>query len=75
VKTLWLAGSEVLFSDDRHRSVLMGLSILGVPPVVNAALAGLLEFIPNIGPLLSVIPPMLLALLDAPWKVQYFYIS
>jgi len=37
-------------------------------PVVNAALAGLLEFIPNIGPLLSVIPPMLLALLDAPWK-------
>ncbi len=31
-------------------------------------MAGLLEFIPNIGPLLSVIPPMLLALLDAPWK-------
>jgi len=27
----------------------------------------LIEFIPNIGPLLSVIP-MLLALLDAPWK-------
>jgi predicted PurR-regulated permease PerM len=47
----------------------IGLSILGVPlPVVNAALAGLLEFIPNIGPALSVIPPMLLALLDAPWK-------
>ncbi len=37
-------------------------------PFVNAALAGLLEFIPNVGPTLSVIPPMLIALLDAPWK-------
>ncbi|GAB4241310.1 MAG: AI-2E family transporter [Stanieria sp.] len=46
-----------------------GLSILRVPlPFVNAALAGLLEFIPNVGPTLSVIPPTLLALLDAPWK-------
>ncbi|NHC37369.1 AI-2E family transporter [Scytonema millei VB511283] len=48
---------------------LIGLSILGVPlPLVNAALAGLLEFIPNVGPTLSVVPPALLALLDAPWK-------
>jgi predicted PurR-regulated permease PerM len=47
----------------------VGLTILGVPlPFVNATLAGLLEFIPNVGPTLSVIPPALLALLDAPWK-------
>jgi predicted PurR-regulated permease PerM len=47
----------------------IGLLILQVPlPLVNAVLAGLLEFIPNVGPTLSVIPPMLLALLDAPWK-------
>lgn len=47
----------------------MGLSILRVRlPFVNAILAGLLEFIPNVGPTLSVIPPTLLALLDAPWK-------
>ncbi|OKH23799.1 AI-2E family transporter [Hydrococcus rivularis NIES-593] len=47
----------------------IGLSILGVPlPLINAALAGLLEFIPNVGPTLSVIPPALLALLDSPWK-------
>jgi len=47
----------------------IGLSILGVPlPFVNAVLAGLLEFIPNVGPVLSVVPPMLLALLDTPWK-------
>jgi len=45
------------------------LLILGVRlPLVNALLAGLLEFIPNVGPTLSVIPPILLALLDAPWK-------
>ena len=47
----------------------IGLLLLGVPlPLVNALLAGLLEFIPNVGPTLSLIPPMLLALLDAPWK-------
>nr|WP_242038502.1 AI-2E family transporter [Chroococcidiopsis sp. [FACHB-1243]] len=47
----------------------IGLTVLGVPlPLVNAALAGLLEFIPNVGPTLSVIPPALLSLLDAPWK-------
>ncbi len=37
-------------------------------PLVNALLAGLLEFIPNIGPVLSIVPPALLALLDAPGK-------
>ncbi|MDX2242546.1 MAG: AI-2E family transporter [Leptolyngbyaceae cyanobacterium bins.302] len=47
----------------------IGLLILGVPlPLVNALLAGILEFIPNVGPTLSVIPPALLALLDTPWK-------
>ncbi len=47
----------------------IGLSILGVRlPFVNAMLAGLLEFIPNVGPTLSVILPTSLALLDAPWK-------
>lgn len=57
----------------------IGLSILGVPlPFVNATLAGLLEFIPSVGPTLSVIPPAVIALLDAPWKslaVILFYIA
>jgi predicted PurR-regulated permease PerM len=45
------------------------LLILGVPLVLaNALVAGLLEAIPNVGPVLSVIPPMAVALLDAPWK-------
>ncbi|WAL61895.1 AI-2E family transporter [Thermocoleostomius sinensis] len=47
----------------------IGLWILRVPLVLaNAALAGLLEAIPNIGPTLSLIPPIAIALLDAPWK-------
>jgi predicted PurR-regulated permease PerM len=36
--------------------------------LAHALLAGLLNFIPNIGPTLSVIFPITIALLDAPWK-------
>jgi predicted PurR-regulated permease PerM len=47
----------------------IGLSLLGVKLVVaNALLAGLLNVIPNVGPTLSTIFPMSVALLDAPWK-------
>jgi len=47
----------------------IGLWILQVPlALANAILAGILTFIPNVGPTLSVIPPAALALLDAPWK-------
>jgi len=47
----------------------VGLLLLGVPlPMVNAMIAGLLAFIPNIGPFLSVIPPALMALAIHPWK-------
>lgn len=45
------------------------LSVLGVRLVLaNALLAGLLEAIPNIGPVLATIAPAAIALLDAPWK-------
>lgn len=56
----------------------IGLWVLQVRLVLaNAALAGLLEAIPNVGPTLSLIPPMAIALLDTPWKagaVVIFYI-
>ncbi len=46
-----------------------GLAIIGVPlPIGNAFVAGLLTFIPNIGPVISVIPPTILGLLESPWK-------
>lgn len=47
----------------------IGLLILGVPLVLaNALLAGLLEAVPNVGPVLSLVPPVAIALLEAPWK-------
>ena len=59
----------------------VGLTLIGVPlPLVNALIAGLLAFIPNIGPIVSVIPPMLMGLATAPWMalavlVMYFGIQ
>ena len=47
----------------------LGLTLISVPlPIGNAFIAGLLTFVPNVGPVLSVIPPTILGLLDAPWK-------
>jgi predicted PurR-regulated permease PerM len=47
----------------------IGLLALQVPlPLVNGLLAGLSAFVPYIGAIASVVPPMLLALLDEPWK-------
>ncbi|MGB3615629.1 MAG: AI-2E family transporter [Elainellaceae cyanobacterium] len=47
----------------------LGLWLLGVPlALVNALIAGALTFIPNFGPVLSVIPPAIIALIDSPWK-------
>ena len=47
----------------------IGLLLLGVRlPLANSLLAGILTFIPNLGPVLSVVPPAALALIDAPWK-------
>lgn len=48
----------------------IGLYFLQVKLVlVHALLAGLLNLIPNIGPTFSMIFPIMIALLDAPWKV------
>ncbi len=48
---------------------LIGLLALGIPlALAQAILAGLLNFIPNVGPTLSVVIPMSIALLDEPWK-------
>jgi predicted PurR-regulated permease PerM len=47
----------------------IGLLALGIPFVLaHALLAGVFNFIPNIGPTASVIFPVSVALLDAPWK-------
>lgn len=53
----------------------VGLWVLGIKLVLaHAILAGLLNFIPNIGPTLSVIFPVMIALLDAPWKILAVFV-
>ncbi len=47
----------------------IGLRILGIDLVLaHALLAGILNFVPNIGPALSVVFPLSIALLGPPWK-------
>jgi predicted PurR-regulated permease PerM len=54
---------------------LIGLLVLGIPlALAQAILAGLLNFIPNIGPTMSVVIPMAIALMDEPWKAVAIFI-
>ena len=47
----------------------IGLLALGIPLALSQAmLAGVMTFIPNLGPTLSVVSPMAIALIEAPWK-------
>lgn len=51
---------------------MIGLAVIGIPLWFTLGLlAALLTFIPNIGPVLSVVPPALLALNDEPIKALY----
>lgn len=70
----WLGG--VAFSSSCIAALSgLGLWLLGIPLVLaQALLAGLLNFIPNIGPTLSVIFPIAVALGIAPWKALAVFI-
>lgn len=53
----------------------VGLSVIGVPlAFALGVLAGLLEFVPTLGPPLAVIPAVLLALVEDPQKALYVLI-
>jgi predicted PurR-regulated permease PerM len=74
VLTNWLAGACL---SSTFVGVLsgIGLSILGINLVlVNGLLAGLLNFIPNIGPTASIVFPIAITLLDDPWKIGAIFI-
>ncbi len=65
---MWL--SEILF---RMTAIgilsFVSLSILDIPlALTQAILAALFAFIPNLGPILTVIPPFAIAILDNYWK-------
>ncbi|MEG3838974.1 AI-2E family transporter [Microcoleus sp. herbarium14] len=70
----WVIGALISMSVITFLS-LIGLSILQVPlALAHAVVAGLLNLIPNLGPGLSVIPPMTIALLDSPLKSSFVLI-
>lgn len=70
----WVIGAIISMTLVAFLSFI-GLSILGVRlALAQGILAGLLNFIPNIGPTLSVVLPMGIALLDNPWKSLFVLI-
>nr|WP_211176085.1 AI-2E family transporter [Brasilonema sp. UFV-L1] len=64
----WVTGAFIGIGVVGLMSVI-GLSILRVRSALALGiLAGFLNLIPNLGPIMSVVPAMAIALLDAPWK-------
>ncbi|MDZ8050150.1 MAG: AI-2E family transporter [Aulosira sp. ZfuVER01] len=76
----WVIGALIAMGVVGLMSVI-GLSLLGVKAALAlGVLAGFLNLIPNLGPTMSVVPAMAIALLDAPWKavavlILYFFIQ
>lgn len=71
----WVIGMTINMSVIALLS-LIALLILGIPLAgAQAVLAGMLTFIPNIGPTLSVIPPIAIALLESPLKSVFVLIA
>jgi len=64
----WIVGALISMTVIAILSTF-GLAMIGVKAALaNGILAGLLNFIPNLGPTISVVPPMAIALLDSPAK-------
>jgi predicted PurR-regulated permease PerM len=67
----WLLGRALLMIEIGIITTI-GLSLLDIPfALALGIIAALLSFIPNIGPLLSVVPAVLLALIEGPTKALY----
>jgi predicted PurR-regulated permease PerM len=63
-----LAGVALSMSFIGIMSIISWFALQVSLPFVNGLVAFILTFIPYIGAILSVIPPLMLALLDSPWK-------
>ncbi|MCC5639224.1 AI-2E family transporter [Nostoc sp. CHAB 5844] len=76
----WVTGAVIAMGVVGLMSVV-GLSLLRVKAALAlGVLAGFLNLIPNLGPTLSLVPALAIALLDAPWKsvavaILYFFIQ
>lgn len=70
----WIVGALISMSVVAVLSST-GLALLGVKAALaQGILAGLLNFIPNVGPTLSVVLPMATALLDSPVKSLFVFV-
>lgn len=71
---LWVL-SKLLAMTVVGAATWLGLSLLGVPlAFVLALFSALLTFIPNFGPVISAIPPVLLALAESPSRALFVVI-
>jgi len=53
----------------------IGLAVLGIPlPIVLAIIAAFLNFIPNLGPYIALVPALLLAYIQGPDKALYVFL-
>jgi predicted PurR-regulated permease PerM len=67
----WLVGRLVLMAFNAALTWL-GLSLLGVPLALTLGLlAGLLNFVPNVGPVAAAVPAVLIALTQSPQQALY----
>ena len=68
---LWML-SKLLAMTVVGAATWLGLSLLNVPlAFILAMLSALLTFIPNFGPVISAVPPVLLALADSPSRALF----
>jgi predicted PurR-regulated permease PerM len=71
----WWLGGQLVAMAFVGIVIGVGLAFIGVPlALALGVLAGLLEFIPTIGPPLAILPAALLALVDEPQKALYVLI-
>ncbi len=67
----WLRG-QLLLAAIIAVAAAVGMAAIGMPaPIVLGIFAGIVEFIPMIGPVLSAIPAVLLALFQDWWKIVF----
>lgn len=70
----WLVG-KVLSAIAIGVATWTGLQLLGIPlALILSVLAGVFSFIPNVGPVLAVVPAMLLGLLQSPALALYVFL-
>ncbi len=64
----WVIGAAIAMTFVGTMSTI-GLFVLRIPSALAlGVLAGFMNLIPNLGPTISVVPAMAIALLDTPWK-------